>query len=66
MVTPDKHKTSRLKGCLFNLLDGWAYDLEGVAAGARQIEKLLEIDNKRSGFDSQSMNWEFFFVPIFI
>ncbi|MDQ0155908.1 hypothetical protein [Robertmurraya andreesenii] len=36
LVSPDKHKTSWHGGLLFNLLDGLAYDLEGLGAGARQ------------------------------
>jgi hypothetical protein len=35
----DKHKTSRLEGLYFNLLDGLAYDLEAMAPGARHEKR---------------------------
>jgi hypothetical protein len=32
----DQHKTSRLEGLFFNLLVGWAYDLEPMEPEAGQ------------------------------
>ncbi|PFA64548.1 hypothetical protein CN378_15305 [Bacillus sp. AFS015802] len=37
MDSPDKHKMNGLKKALFAFLDRLAYDLEGLAAGARQL-----------------------------